>query len=322
MNEEQTLKLNEARFLLKELGLPPQQYNVMAGLVFIGLANLTSESEWASAKSNLLTTHSIMAFIRSEYDTDYAPNTRETVRRQCLHQFEQARLIVRNRDKPDRATNSKDNNYSLNNEVINILKTYPDGDWKKEVDKFNAEVPKLTERYSREREMHKIPIKLPNGKLFTLSPGPHNQLHADIIHEFCERFIGEGAEVLYIGDTASSRNEGGKLLHLERERMKDLNIPELAHDKLPDVVVYDSRRNWLFLIEAVTSHGPVSPKRWEELESAFEGSEIGRVYVTTFPNSVAFRKYAADIAWETEVWIADNPTHMIHFNGDRFLGPH
>jgi hypothetical protein len=322
MNEAQAQKLIEAQTLLKDLGLPSQQYNAMAGLVFIALANVTSDSEWASAKSNLLTTHSIMAFIRLEYSVDYAPNTRETVRRQCLHQFEQACLIVRNRDKPDRATNSKDNNYSLNNQVIEILKIYPDGEWKKEVAKFIIEVPKLTERYSRERDMHKIPIKLPDGKLFTLSPGPHNQLHADIIHEFCERFVGEGGEVLYIGDTASSRSEGGKLLHLERERMKELNIPELAHDKLPDVVVYDSKRNWLFLIEAVTSHGPVSPKRWEELESAFEGSEIGRVYVTAFPNSVAFRKYAADIAWETEVWIADNPTHMIHFNGDRFLGPH
>ncbi|MFS2517149.1 MULTISPECIES: BsuBI/PstI family type II restriction endonuclease [Parabacteroides] len=29
----------------------------------------------------------------------------------------------------------------------------------------------------------------------------------------------------------------------------------------------------------------------------------------------------ADIAWETEVWIAENPGHMIHFNGDRFIGP-
>lgn len=322
MNEVQEKKLSEAKLLLKELGLPPQQYNSMAGLVFIGLTGITSKSAWASATPGLLTTHSIMAFIRAEYDTDYAPNTRETVRRQCLHQFEQARLIVRNRDKPDRATNSKDNNYSLNDEVIEILKSYPDGEWRKEVVKFIAEVPKLTERYSREREMHKIPIRLPNGKSFTLSPGPHNQLHSDIIHEFCERFVGEGGEILYVGDTASSRSEGGKLLHLERERMKELNIPELAHDKLPDVVVYDNKRNWLFLIEAVTSHGPVSPKRWEELESAFEGSAIGRVYVTAFPNSAVFRKYAADIAWETEVWIADNPTHMIHFNGDRFLGPH
>jgi adenine-specific DNA-methyltransferase len=112
------------------------------------------------------------------------------------------------------------------------------------------------------------------------------------------------------------------MLHLESERMKELNIPQLAHDKLPDVVVYDSNRNWLFLIEAVTSHGPVSSKRWEELEEAFKDSEIGRVYVTAFPDSINFRKYAADIAWETEVWIADKPTHMIHFNGDRFLGPH
>ncbi|WP_283240947.1 BsuBI/PstI family type II restriction endonuclease, partial [Vibrio parahaemolyticus] len=96
----------------------------------------------------------------------------------------------------------------------------------------------------------------------------------------------------------------------------------MSHDKLPDVVVYDEKRQWLFLIEAVTSHGPVSPKRWLELEKALNGCSVGRVYVTAFPHRVEFRKNAADIAWETEVWIADNPDHMIHFNGDRFLGPH
>jgi hypothetical protein len=322
MNEAQLQKVLEAQIILKELGFPKQQYNQMCGLVLLTLANVEADSEWANATSVLLTTHFILGLIRINYGVNYAPNSRETIRRHCLHQFEQAGVLVRNRDKPDRATNSALNNYSLNPEIIEILKFYPDGKWKEEIHKFNLEVPKLIERYNREREIHKVPIKLPNGKSFTLSPGPHNKLHADIIHEFCATYVGEGGEVLYIGDTASSRNEGGKMLHLESKRMEELNIPQLAHDKLPDVVVYDSKRNWLFLIEAVTSHGPVSSKRWEELEEAFKDSEIGRVYVTAFPDSTTFRKYAADIAWETEVWIADKPTHMIHFNGDRFLGPH
>ena len=136
------------------------------------------------------------------------------------------------------------------------------------------------------------------------------------------RFIGKSGLVLYIGDTASSRNEGGKLLVLEVTQLEALGVPPMSHDKLPDVVVYDEKREWLFLIEAVTSHGPVSPKRWIELEKALETCKVGRVYVSAFPDTTEFRRHAADIAWETEVWIAENPDHMIHFNGDRFLGPH
>ena len=170
--------------------------------------------------------------------------------------------------------------------------------------------------------MDSILITLPSGDTVKLSPGKHNQLHADIIHEFCSRFIGSGGQVLYIGDTASSREEGGKLMLLECERLQELGVPPLSHEKLPDVVVYDEQQKWLFLIEAVTSHGPVSPKRWLELEKAFKGCKVGIVYVTAFPDRATFRKNAAEIAWETEAWIADQPDHLIHFNGDRFLGPH
>ena len=111
-------------------------------------------------------------------------------------------------------------------------------------------------------------------------------------------------------------------MFLQADYLESLGVPPMSHDKLPDVVVYDEERKWLFLIEAVTSHGPVSPKRWVELEEAFKDCNVGLVYVTAFPDRAEFRKNAADIAWETEVWIADNPDHMIHFNGDRFLGPH
>jgi adenine-specific DNA-methyltransferase len=163
----------------------------------------------------------------------------------------------------------------------------------------------------------------PKDDLVKLSLGRnHSQLHADIVHEFCSRFVGSGGRLLYIGDTASSRNEGGKLMFLEADYLESLGVPTLSHDKLPDVIVYDKDREWLFLIEAVTSHGPVSPRRWIELEQSFKDCKVGLVYVTAFPDRAEFRKNAADIAWETEVWIAENPDHMIHFNGGRFLGPY
>jgi hypothetical protein len=315
-------KLKEAKEVLVTLGLPPAQCNDRSAWVLLALAGIKHNDEWSNASAPLLPTVEIMSFIREEYGMDYKPNSRETIRRQTLHQFEQARLVDRNRDNPARATNSKDNNYSLNQPMLDILAEYPNGNWPLQVQIFKGAVKTLTAQYERQLDKQKIPITLPSGEIIKLSPGKHNQLHADIVHEFCSRFIGNSGKLLYIGDTASSRNEGGKLMFLETEYLQDLGVPPMSHDKLPDVVVYDEERKWLFLIEAVTSHGPVSPKRWIELEEAFKECKVGLVYVTAFPDRAEFRKNAADVAWETEVWIADNPDHMIHFNGDRFLGPH
>lgn len=314
-------KLRLARELLQRFGLPPQQTNDRSGWVLLALAALRPEDEWNAASAPLLPTYKIMEFIADEYGKEYKPNSRETIRRQTLHQLEQARIVDRNRDDPSRATNSKDNNYSLNPEPLAVLRAYPTGDWQQKLLHFKDRVPELRKQYARLLDREKIPVRLPDGSELKLSPGKHNQLHADIVHEFCPRFIGAGGRVLYIGDTASSRSEGGKLMHLDEQAFRELSVPPMAHDKLPDVVVYDTEKNWLFLIEAVTSHGPVSPKRWTELQQAFDGCTAGIVYVTAFPDSAEFRKNVTDIAWETEVWIANAPDHMIHFNGDRFLGP-
>lgn len=323
MPDLKDLKLDEAKEVLRALQLPKKQTNDRSAWVFLALANVKPITDWSKSKAPLLPTVVIMEFIRDNYEMDYKPNSRETIRRQTLHQFEQARIIDRNRDDPKRATNSKYNNYSLNKPILEILEVFPDGDWKGKVADFLKSSPSLKEEYQKKRNLNKIPVKLPNGVELTLSPGKHNQLHADIIHEFCPRFIGEGGIVLYIGDTASSgHGEGGKLMHLESDYLQSLGVSPMSHDKLPDVVVYDSKNKWLFLIEAVTSHGPVSPKRWKELEDSLKDSTVGKVYVTAFPDTKEFKKNVTDIAWDTEVWVADKPEHMIHFNGDRFLGPH
>lgn len=314
-------KLAQAKELLYAFGLPKQQYNDRSAWVFLALANIKPDDEWRSAQSPMLPTVEIMEFIRDYYGKDYKPNSRETIRRYTLHQFEQARIVDRNADDPDRSTNSKDNNYRLTQPVMEVLKQYPEGAWRACIEHYKEQLHNLQELYAKRLDLARIPVRLPDGQEIRLSPGSHNELHAAIVHEFCPRFSPEGM-VLYIGDTASSRSEGGKHMIMDECRLTALGVPPMSHDKLPDVVVYDDKREWLFLIEAVTSHGPVSPKRWVELEKALESCKVGRVYVSAFPSPAEFRRYAADIAWESEVWIADNPDHMIHFNGDRFLGPH
>jgi hypothetical protein len=139
-------------------------------------------------------------------------------------------------------------------------------------------------------------------------------LEVAIVNEFGPRFA-PGARLIYLGDTAK------KTLILDEATFIKLGVPFSAHGKFPDVILYDSKKKWLFLIEAVTAHGPVSPKRQFELEKLFSKCKAGRIYVTAFLDFATYKKHAIDIAWETEVWIAEMPSHMIHFNGDKFLGP-
>lgn len=142
----------------------------------------------------------------------------------------------------------------------------------------------------------------------------HNQLQADVINEFAPRFAA-GGKLLYIGDTED------KDLYVNTDGLNNLNLPITEHSKLLDIIISDELKEWLFLIEAVNSHGPISSKRLIELEEFTKDCPFGIVYVTAFPDNKEFRRHVGDIAWETEVWLADAPDHMIHFNGDRFIGP-
>jgi hypothetical protein len=136
-----------------------------------------------------------------------------------------------------------------------------------------------------------------------------------IIEEMCPRFVA-GGTVLYIGDAED------KFLNLDAEYLQRLGVAIPAPAKMPDVVVHDTRRNWLLLIEAVTSAGPVDRKRRRELKDLFVGCNAGLVFVTAFANREGMRSFLTQLSWETEVWIAEDPDHLIHFNGERFLGPY
>ncbi|MFI5140656.1 MAG: BsuBI/PstI family type II restriction endonuclease [Sphingobacteriales bacterium] len=139
-------------------------------------------------------------------------------------------------------------------------------------------------------------------------------LQKAIVDEFLPRF-GQGCEVLYIGDTSN------KSLYMEKEELQSLRFFELSHDELPDIIAYNKKKNWLYLIEAVHSSGPISEVRLYELKQLLKECPAELIFVTTFLNRDTFRKWSAQIAWETEVWIADKPDHLIHFNGHKFLGP-
>lgn len=308
-------KQDDALEIIKSLGLPRKQQNERSSLTLLALAGLKERDSWKMVRRPVLRIWDIMGWMRDHYGKNYAANSRETIRRQTVHQFEQARLIDRNPDDPARPTNSGDTVYQLTREAAQVLKHFGQDDFSRKCEAFIKRHGTLSSAYVRARNMVKVPVTLPTGSQVELSPGIHNELQRLIVEEFAPRFA-PGAVVLYLGDTADKR------LVIETERLAKLNVPEPSHDKLPDVVLYDDRRDWLFLLEAVTTHGPVSPKRHAELETALRGCSAGRVYVTAFMDFTAFKKYASDIVWESEVWIAEFPDHMIHFNGDKFLGPY
>jgi adenine-specific DNA-methyltransferase len=308
-------KRDEAKEILKSLGLPKQQQNERSCLTLLALAGPSEEDPWSATSRPLHRVWDIMGWMKAKYGKEYAANSRETIRRFTIHQFEQAQLVNRNPDDPSRPTNSGETRYQLTEDVAEVLRAFDTPDFSKKCAQFLERHGSLIEAYARARNLVKVPVTLPDGSKVELSPGLHNELQRLIVEELAPRFA-QNSVVLYLGDTAQKR------LLVATDILKALNIPEMNHDKLPDVVLYDEGREWLFLIEAVTTHGPVSPKRHAELEAMLKECPAGRVYVTAFMDFAGFKKYASEIVWESEVWVAEFPDHMIHFNGDKFLGPY
>ncbi|MBN1340852.1 MAG: restriction endonuclease [Bacteroidales bacterium] len=316
-------KIEEAKQILEAIGLPKRQQNDRSALTLLALCNLKEQDKWSKSKAISMSVvgnkenakyEGVMRFIAEHYKIKYAENSRETFRRQTLHQFVQAGIVDHNPENPELPTNSKDNHYRLSPEAIKVIKSFKTKNWNKEIRYFKENVGLLREKYSRKRDLRKIPVKLKNGTELNFSPGKHNEVQIAIIKEFASRFA-PGSDLLYVGDTAK------KDLYMDKKGLKNLGISIDEHSKLPDVVLYEKKKKWLFLIEAVTSHGPVSPKRIVELEKMLRNCQAGKIYVTAFPDFKEFKRHTSDIAWETEVWVVSFPDHMIHFNGDKFIGP-
>jgi len=308
-------KIEDARDILRALGLPPAQCNEISAITLLALSNISEQDSWEEAARPSLRIHDILIYSRDIYGREYAENTRETVRRQVIHQFEQARVVDKNPDDPSLPTNSPRTHYALTDAALRAISDYETSRWNASVKDFVGSRRTLLEIYQKKRRAQMIPVTLPSGKEVVLSPGVHNQLQAAVVEEFAPRFA-PGSVLAYMGDTAR------KTLHLEEALFERLSIPVTQHDKLPDVVLYDEARNWLFLVEAVTSHGPVSPKRHYELEQMLQDCTAQPIYVSAFPDFSEFKKHLDQIAWETEVWLSEIPDHLIHYNGDKFLGPY
>lgn len=315
MPESSPTLINEALTILRALELGRGQINERSALTLLALLDLAPEKSWATATNPIMGIRAILDFCRNQYQRPYAENTRETFRRQTIHQFEQAGLVTRNPDDPKRPINSPHNVYQVTEEMLEFVRDFGTPNWEQSLDVFKAKQEELRARATQQRTLNRIPITTTTGETLSLSAGGQNVLIKQVIEEFCPRFAPDG-KLLYVGDADK------KWAFFDADYLTGLGVVVDAHGKMPDVVVHHTAKNWLLLIEAVTSHGPVDAKRHQELRTLFADSIAGLVFVTTFITRAAMKKYLTEIAWETEVWVAEAPDHLIHFNGERFLGPY
>lgn len=302
-------KIEETRELLQTIGMPKAQQADMCCYVILAMAGVKPDMSWSEASNEWVRIHDIIQFVNTFYDMSYAENSRETFRKQALHRFRTAALIEDN----GKATNSPNYRYRLTEETVQILRTMGTPKRNESIKRFLCYHEKLIDLYASKKKMTMMPVKI-NGESFKFSTGKHNELQKAIIEEFAPRFA-LNSECLYVGDTIE------KDLVKNVEKLKALGLEITLHDKMPDVVLYREDKDWIYFVESVTSVGPMDSKRILEIIEMTKDVTAGKIFVTAFPDFKTYKKFAEELAWETEVWIAEMPEHMIHLNGDRFMGP-
>lgn len=307
--------VKQAQEVLEELGFEKSQTNQRSARTLLSLLRLKPGDDWKDATRDLHGVTPLMDWIGEHLGKKYKPNSREAFRKETLHQFVEAALVVRNPDDPGRAVNSQKTSYQLDATAYALLRKVGSKRWKSALAKYVEERPGLRIAYAAARDQARIPVTLLDGSVVQLTPGGQNKLIRAIVEEFCQRWTPKG-RVLYIGDA------GKEDPVFNEKALEKIGVKLDKHGKLPDLIVHLPRRRWLVLLEAANSQGPIDAKRKTELERLFGASTAGLVYVSCFPNRETMRRFLPKLAWETEAWCADTPDHLIHLNGERFLGPY
>lgn len=312
--------INSILFILDCFGIPldtsPRRLERMA-IAFLAcgdikvIEDLKIAKDWNSGYS--LKTRDIINFVNEHFNEKISSGSYDDIRRKDLKLLTLSEVVLRS--SPNSATNDSTRGYSLNPTYAELIRDFGSDNWWHTVSERLKNIEPLSQKLKRDRAIQKVEVILPSGGKLSFSAGEHNDLQKAIIEEFLPRF-GHGAEVLYVGDTSD------KYLYLEKEKLEKLLFFEISHEELPDVIAYSMKKNWLYLIEAVHSSGPISEVRLLQLQKLTKSCTADIVYVTAFLTKQKFRQFITEIAWETEVWIADNLDHLVHFNGDKFLGPY
>ena len=320
---------NEVLSILKAIGFPigsgtefatPLRQKRVANIL-MGVANLRPDQDlydicyYGDGTDFAPRTRDLIRFINEHYGEKIADSSYDDIRRKNLDFLVEAGVVVRAANRPGAATNDGTRGYSISSDAVELFRQFGDPSWNTVISSWTSKAGRLFDKLARPRKQRLVSVSLPDGSSLALSEGKHNDLQKAIIEDFLPRFLLK-PELLYLGDTSK------KILIHDAEALKKIGLQSFSHDTLPDVVAVDHDRGWIYFIEAVHSANPISRLRHLTLEKLSADCTFGRVYVSAFLDRDAFRQWVAELSWETEVWLASDPSHMIHFNGDRFLGPH
>lgn len=317
--QELVILLNATIEILSDLGIPmemfPKRRRERIVMAFLALGSIKTNFSDLPEILKPLRTRDIIAFWNEHFYESIADSSYDDIRRKDLDPLKVAGLVENTGETDGSATNDGTRGYIINAELVMLLRHRDSESWDNRLTSFKENHKSLREELARKRDLHKIEITIPSGIRYSLSSGKHNILQKAIIEDFFPRFS-NSCEILYFGDTSN------KALHKEEKKLKELGFFKLDHDELPDIVAYDRVNNWMFLVEAVHSSGPMSEFRVLELKQKLKHLGDSLIFVTAFLDKQTYSRYAGQIAWETEVWIAESPDHLIHFNGHKFLGPY
>lgn len=285
---------------------------------FVAVAGLRPGLSWkdaiASAQKYRPRSREVISWMNQHLGENISSGSYDDVRRKDLVLLSEAGIVLKAAGNEGAAPNDGTRGYAISPGFAVQIRKFGTPGWGASLPGFMANKQTLADALRRERRLAMLPVKIGDVDV-VLGPGKHNQLQKAVIEQFLPRF-GHGAEVLYVGDATD------KFLFLNAERLSELNFFEIAHDKLPDVLAFSSEKNWLYLIEAVHSANPITPLRKRNQEQLTKGCTAEIVFITAFLDHASYRKFSGSIAWETEVWMADAPDHMLHLNGHNFMGPH
>ena len=307
--------------ILKAVGIPVDELTSdrrrekMAGACLAAGQIVKSFKEAKSVMDGcFLKTRDIIDFENIHYGEIISSGSYDDIRRKDLKPLLDEGLVINSSELDQAATNNPNRGYTLSAPFANLLKAYDTNKWEERLFAFIEIHLKAKKELEKKRAMERIPVTLPSGVTLELSTGEHNLLQKKIVEDFLSKY-GMGAEVLYIGDSID------KYLHRDTEALQQLHI-SLEHRTLPDVVAYSREKNLLFLIEAYHSSNPMNNERVGSLKQLVADCRANVVFITAFLTKTEGLKHLKEIAWETEVWFANEPDHMIHLNGHKFLEVH
>jgi len=288
-------------------------------MCLLALCDMDKNKSWQTISTldllPTLTSRQIITYINKYFQETISSGSYDDIRRKDLVLLTGMGLVLKSAKNPNADTNDGTRGYALNPDFAKLVSTYKSDNWEQALNAFEIDQDYINQ-YIGKREKKKLSITIDASVKIKLDDGPHNKIQKAIIEEFLPLF-GHHAKVLYIGDTSE------KHLFEYSETMKSLGMNIEDKGMLPDIVAFSEGKEWLYIIEAVHSSNPLNPERCIELQrTILKDCPYGVVFVTAFLSRKDFAKWLPQIAWETEVWLADTPEHLIHFNGDKFLGPH